>query len=97
MYQNFRGTALERHAWWSRAGVSRFFPGENLARLIREAEHLPRVGGAYPNTFTRTVDAGREIGTDYTTGLATREYTVITNSLDRLITIHPGRSSHWPN
>jgi hypothetical protein len=71
--------------------VSRFFAGENLARLIRAAEQVPTTPGRFADTFTRTVDAGREIGTDFTTGLATRNYTVVTNGLDELITVHPGR------
>jgi RHS repeat-associated protein len=71
-------------------GKSIFSEGENIAQLIKAAEGVTPVGQAGGN-FARTVDAGRIIGVDRTTGAATSVYTIITNAANDLITAFPGR------
>jgi len=43
------------------------------------------------NVLIRTVDAGRAVGIDRSTGQVTSVYTVITKNTGELITAYPGR------
>ena len=80
---------VQRHAWFSSARASRFNPGERIPELIRAAEGVMR-SPARGTAFQRTVNAGREIGIDRTTGQPTSWYTVLTDRFDNLTTAHPG-------
>ena len=71
------------------AGKSLFTAGEDIEGLIQAADSVPAVAQAAGN-FERVVDAGRAIGTDGATGLATSIYTVITDGADNMITAIPG-------
>ena len=71
-------------------GKSVFSAGEDIESLIRASNGVEPVvqnGG----NLERIVDAGRMIGIDRLTGEATSIYTVITDTLDNLVTAFPGR------
>ena len=71
------------------ANKSFFGDTAEVVSLIKAAESataVPSVGGR----FTRTLDAGRAIGTDITTGQPTSVYTVVTDSNGGLVTAFPG-------
>jgi len=57
-----------------------------LVKAAESAEPVPSIGGK----FVRTVDAGRVIGTDVTTGQATSVYTVVTDARGEFVTAFPG-------
>jgi RHS repeat-associated protein len=71
------------------ANKSFFGDAAEIASLIKAAESVtavPSVGGR----FVRTLDAGRTVGTDITTGQPTSVYTVVTDSNGELVTAFPG-------
>jgi hypothetical protein len=71
------------------AGKSFFNDAAEVTSLIKAAESatpVPSIGGR----FVRTVDAGRMVGTDITTGQPTSIYTVVTDSSGQLVTAYPG-------
>jgi hypothetical protein len=74
----------------SHKNKSIFNDGEDLVRLIRDAEKTQRTPQENGN-FRREVNAGRPIGIDRATGQPTSIYTVITNAADELVTMFPGR------
>ena len=70
-------------------GGSIFAQGEKIADLLQKAESVAPV--IQPNgNFQRVVNAGRNVGTDVTTGQPTSIYTVITDAANNLVTMHPG-------
>jgi len=81
----------DRHTAGGResAGASIFSESEDLEKLLKEAEkvepELQRNG-----RYRRTIDAGRAIGIDRSTGKPTSVYTVITEESGDLVTMHPG-------
>jgi RHS repeat-associated protein len=79
---------LGRHSGGA-AGKSFFADSSAITGLVKAAESAtanPSVGGK----FVRTVDAGRMIGTDITTGQPTSIYTVVTDAKGELVTAFPG-------
>ena len=71
------------------ASKSFFGDSTEVTSLIKAAEStapVPSVGGR----FVRTVDAGRTVGTDATTGQPTSIYTVVTRGDGELVTAFPG-------
>jgi hypothetical protein len=72
------------------AGKSVFNAGESIGGLIRAGESVSPKAQSFGRNFERTVDAGREIGLDRSTGKATSIYTIITNAKDELVTMFPG-------
>jgi RHS repeat-associated protein len=71
------------------ANKSFFGDAAAVTGLVRAAESAtanPSFGGK----FVRTVDAGRVIGTDITTGQPTSIYTVVTDAKGELVTAFPG-------
>jgi RHS repeat-associated protein len=83
---------VQRHSW---KGLARFSSksifgfGEDLTSLAKAAEKVSPV--VQPSgRLARTVDAGRIIGVDRSTGLETKLYTVITESTGELVTMFPG-------
>ena len=79
---------LGRHSGGA-AGKSFFGDSAAITGLVKAAESttaVPSIGGK----FVRTVDAGRVIGTDVTTGQATSVYTVVTDARGELVTAFPG-------
>ncbi len=71
------------------AGKSVFNAGEDIKGLIQAAESAPAKSAG--NVLIRTVDAGRAVGIDRSTGQVTSVYTVITKNTGELITAYPGR------
>jgi hypothetical protein len=72
------------------AGASLFRPGEDVAKLVREAQWIVPVKQAKSGNFGRVAHAGRVIGTDRATGQLTSTYTVITDAAGNLVTMFPG-------
>jgi hypothetical protein len=70
------------------ASKSLFNVGEDVKGLIQAAGSVEAKSQGSVKVFI--VDAGRVIGIDRNTGMATRVYTVITDSARNLITAHPG-------
>ncbi|GEM_PF-2010685 len=71
------------------AGKSIFNEGENINKLIQQAERISPVkqpGGNYE----RVIDVGRKIGIDRGSGSPTSTYTVITDPLGNFVTAFPG-------
>jgi RHS repeat-associated protein len=89
-----RGLAhvVERHAVRGalNAGKSIFNAAEDIVSLVRGAESVAPVAQSGGRNFQRVVQAGREIGTDVSTGQPTSTYTVITNARNELVTAFPG-------
>jgi hypothetical protein len=84
---------LDRHtvngiAKW--ANKSKFLNASEVKSLIQQATQMPMIKQAHGN-FSRTVNAGINIGIDRATGNPTSIYTVITNRQGSLITAFPGR------
>jgi RHS repeat-associated protein len=71
------------------AGKSVFNAGEDIKGLIQAAESAPAKSAG--NILIRTVDAGRAVGIDRSTGQVTSVHTVITKNTGELITAYPGR------
>jgi hypothetical protein len=77
-------------------GKSRFFAGEDILALIRKAEDYARSKQPKGNNYETTLDAGRNIGIDRTTGQPNSIYTVITRLDDSLVTTFPGVPARVP-
>jgi hypothetical protein len=73
------------------AGKSLFNDNELVHQLAAQAERTPFVFKQMSGRFQFVVpDAGRAIGLDRVTGLATRTYTVVTDTIGNLIMMLPG-------
>lgn len=72
------------------AGASVFRAGEDVPKLVRQAEWMVPSKQAKGSNFERVVDTGRVVGTDRATGELTSWYTVITDAMDTLVTAFPG-------
>jgi RHS repeat-associated protein len=87
------GHVLERHiinGIPEFAAKSKFTTGTDLTELIQKATQSPMTQQANGN-FARIFDAGQTIGVDRTTGNPTSIVTVITDSLNNLVTMFPGK------
>lgn len=71
------------------ASKSKFYNASEVETLIRQGTQLPLTRLANGN-FSRTVNAGRKIGIDRTTGSPTSIYTIITDGKGNLVTAFPG-------
>jgi len=92
----YRGWHLLRHAQGlAPVGASYFFRNTNLLDLLQQAEEaLPFLQPT--GNIMRIVESARQIGVDATTGQPSALYTVITDSLNRLVTMFPGLPNRPP-
>lgn len=71
-------------------GRSQFWDQEDPTDLINAAQNVMPMQDPDTGNWVYTVNAGRSIGVDRTTGLPTDMYTVVTNSNGHLVTAYPG-------
>lgn len=70
------------------AGRSVFNVGEDLYDLAARAHNVAPVQSG--PRWIRVVDAGRPVGVDRTTGALTSNYSVVTDRVGNVVTMHPG-------
>jgi hypothetical protein len=70
-------------------GKSTFDSGVDIRELLQAAEGIAPTAQKF-GSLERTLDAGRRIGIEGSTGIPTSQYTVITDSLGNVITMFPG-------
>jgi hypothetical protein len=73
---------------WS--GKSKFDPGVNVEKVIKDGTHQPMVKQRNGN-FVRTYDTGKPVGFDVKTKQKTSIITIVTDSNNNLVTAFPGK------